>query len=173
VPDEKSYAELSPELSGPRYEYAQFFFQTPTTVHFSHRESGWENLSAIDALQSLGEYGFELVSVVNSVLAYQGEQHPLSNLDMGVPTGRRSQYLEATQMTSLYVFKRLVGQDEPLDLQVISPETHSRHLHHFNAWLLFHREFKESPGVGWVQRVRMFRQKYQPLDRHPYRETPG
>jgi hypothetical protein len=171
VPDEKSYAELNPELSGPRWEYAQFLFRNPTTVHFCHRESGWENLPAIDALQSLGGFGFELASVVNTVLAYQGEQHPLSNLDMGVPTGRRSQFLEATQMTSLYVFKRLVGQGEPLDLQDISPETRSQHLHHFNAWRLFDREFKESPSAGWVQRVRLFRQKYQPLDCHPYRET--
>ena len=102
--------------NGVRWEYARFLSRDPTTVYFTHREEPWTDITEWRALYLLGEYGFELVSVTRVVSRYEGEQRPASATDMGLPTGRRTQDLQAAAVTSLYVLKRFVEPGEPKTL---------------------------------------------------------
>jgi hypothetical protein len=117
----------------------------------------------MDALQFLGECGFELVNVTTTVELYEGEQHPLSSIDMGVPTGRRRQSLQASKLTSLYVFKRLVGPTEPVELGSLTARTRPQLQHYFTEREKFEHEIKDRTDLTEVERARMFHEQYRPL----------
>ena len=100
-------------LNGPRWEYAQFFSMDSTVVYFTHRKQTWSGLSGWEALHLLGEHGFELVNVTVTVDYYEGAKFFAGG------TGA----LANKEQSSLYVLKRLVSPDEPLELPALFQAT--------------------------------------------------
>jgi hypothetical protein len=133
--------DSEPALNGPRWEYARFLYQDPTTVYFTHREGTWTKPLAWQALYLLGEYGFELVTVTQSVGLYEGEQQPASRNDMALPTGGRTQFLEATRVETLYVLKRNVDPSEPECLPNLPDMSRREH-----RYQVFEEEMEEKYG---------------------------